>query len=279
MLGPLVHVAEQVHRVAEAEPRRRPADRRLPPALPGDEHAQLGDVTPDSGGGLEGELDALVGHQPAEHADGGERRPGHLRARRGEVAAVADDADRGRRHAEPDQLPAGGLRHGHVAAATVQPGGQARLDPPAEPGHALDAFRNSMAYVVQLQIEKDALACIGQRARQVDTARKGELVPDLVKGDSIADELVRAIRQISQVKNRLKELKDEHVKIEVSELFILQNKVRSEMLEGRNLLQQMAARTKTQIVKAQRKLDHLVKVNDAEIDPEIRYGLDVSAFR
>ena len=103
--------------------------------------------------------------------------------------------------------------------------------------------------------------------------------PDLVKGDSIADELVRAIRQISQVKNRLKELKDEHVKIEVSELFILQNKVRSEMLEGRNLLQQMAARTKTQIVKAQRKLDHLVKVNDAEIDPEIRYGLDVSAFR
>jgi len=103
--------------------------------------------------------------------------------------------------------------------------------------------------------------------------------PDLVKGDSIADELVRAIRQISQVKNRLKELKDEQLKIELSELFILQKKVRNEMLEGRNLLQQMAARSRTHIVKAQRKLDHLVKVNEGENPSETRFGLDVSAFR
>ena len=103
--------------------------------------------------------------------------------------------------------------------------------------------------------------------------------PDLIKGSSLADELVRAIRQISQVKSRLKELKDEQLKIELSELFILQNKVRSEMLEGRNLLRQMAARTRTQIAKAQRKLDHLIKVNDAENSSGTRFGLDVSAFR
>lgn len=103
--------------------------------------------------------------------------------------------------------------------------------------------------------------------------------PDLIKGDSIADGLVRVIRQISQVKNRLNELSDERLKTELSELFILQQKVRGEMLEGRNLLQQMAARTRTQIVKAERKLDHLVKVNEAETTPETRFGLDVSAFR
>lgn len=102
--------------------------------------------------------------------------------------------------------------------------------------------------------------------------------PDLIKGDSVADNLIRVIRQISQVKNRLKELKDEKSRLELSELFVLQQKVRSEMLEGRNLLQQMAARTRTQIIKAERKLDHLVKVNAKNIN-DTRFGLDISAFR
>jgi hypothetical protein len=103
--------------------------------------------------------------------------------------------------------------------------------------------------------------------------------PDLIKGDSIADNLVRVIRQISQVKSRLKELRGERLEAELSELFTLQNKVRNEMIEGRNLLQQMAARTRTQIVKAERKLDHLIKVNEAENTSDSRFGLDVSAFR
>ena len=45
--------------------------------------------------------------------------------------------------------------------------------------------------------------------------------PDLIKGDTIGDELIRAIRQISQVKSRLKELREERLKTELSELFIL----------------------------------------------------------
>jgi hypothetical protein len=103
--------------------------------------------------------------------------------------------------------------------------------------------------------------------------------PDLIKGDSTADNLVRVIRQISQVKNRLKDLTDERLKVELSELFTLQQKVRSEMLEGRNLLRQMAARTRTHIAKAERKLDHLIKVNESETRDGSRFGLDVSAFR
>lgn len=104
--------------------------------------------------------------------------------------------------------------------------------------------------------------------------------PDFIKGDSIGDELVRAIRQIAQVKNRLQQLKEERSKAELSELFILQKKVRNEQLEGRNLLKQMAERTKTHIKKATRRLSNLRQVNDAQIaETAERYGIDVSAFR
>ncbi len=104
--------------------------------------------------------------------------------------------------------------------------------------------------------------------------------PDLVKGDSISDELVRAIRQIAQVKNRLKELREEKLKTEFSELHILREKVRAEMLEGRNLLKQMAERTKTHIKKAERRLSNLQQVNQTdEIGVNERYGLNISALR
>ena len=104
--------------------------------------------------------------------------------------------------------------------------------------------------------------------------------PDLVKGDSIGDELVRVIRQIAQVKNRLKELRHEELTVELSELFILREKVHAEMLEGRNLLKQMAERTKTHIKKAERRFSNLRQANEAgEIDMTERYGLNVSAFK
>ena len=104
--------------------------------------------------------------------------------------------------------------------------------------------------------------------------------PDLVKGDSIGDELVRVIRQIAQVRNRLNELREEKLTVELSELFILREKVHAEMLEGRNLLKQMAERTNTHIQKAERRFSNLRQANEAgEIDTIERYGLNVSAFR
>ncbi len=104
--------------------------------------------------------------------------------------------------------------------------------------------------------------------------------PDLIKGDSIGDQLVRAIRQISQVKRRLKELSEERLDSELSELFVLREKVRNEQLEGRNLLKQMAERTKTHIRKAQRRLKNIQQVIEADdIDMRERYGLNVESFR
>ncbi|NNE65519.1 MAG: J domain-containing protein [Pyrinomonadaceae bacterium] len=104
--------------------------------------------------------------------------------------------------------------------------------------------------------------------------------PELVKGDSLGDELIRAIRQISQVTNRLKELRAEKLEAELSELFILREKVRKEQLAGRNLFKTMAERTKTHIKKANRRLSNLRQVVEAdEVDMKERFGLNVEAFR
>ena len=101
--------------------------------------------------------------------------------------------------------------------------------------------------------------------------------PELVKGDSIGDQLIRAIRQIYQVKRRLLTLKTESVQLQESENNQLRLKVEAEMQAGRNLLSQMAERTKTQIKRAERKLNHLRQVTEIEADE--RFGLNVSMFR
>lgn len=104
--------------------------------------------------------------------------------------------------------------------------------------------------------------------------------PDLVKGDSIGDELVRSIRQISQVKKRLKELRDEKLAAEHSELFVLREKMLAEMAEGRDMIKQIAARTVVQIRKSERRLANLRDVNKAaEEYVKDKYGMDISDFR
>ncbi len=104
--------------------------------------------------------------------------------------------------------------------------------------------------------------------------------PDLVKGDSIGDELVRAIRQIFQIKMRLKELKEEKKAAEGSELFTLREKMRAEMAEGRDMVKQMAARTIVQIRKSERRLENLKTVNKAaEEYVKDKYGMEISDFR
>ena len=104
--------------------------------------------------------------------------------------------------------------------------------------------------------------------------------PELVRGSSVGDELIRVIRQISQVTRRLTELREEKLEAGLSELYLLREKVRTEQLEGRNLLKQMAERTKTHIKKANRRLRNIQQVIEAdEADMSERYGLNVEAFR
>ncbi|HEX8369948.1 MAG TPA: hypothetical protein VF604_15485 [Pyrinomonadaceae bacterium] len=104
--------------------------------------------------------------------------------------------------------------------------------------------------------------------------------PDLVRGDSIGDELVRAIRQISQVAVRLRELKSEKLKAELSEAYTLREKVRAEQTAGRNYFKQMSERTKTHIMKAKRRLENLKNLNAVQQDyVQEKYGMDITEFR
>lgn len=104
--------------------------------------------------------------------------------------------------------------------------------------------------------------------------------PDVVKGDSIGDDLVRAIRQIYQVKKRFLELDAEESTAQASELFELRRKAIEEMAEGRDMLKQMAGRTATHIKKAARRLENLRNVNAAQEEyVKEQYGMDISDFR
>lgn len=146
------------------------------------------------------------------------------------------------------------------------------------PDLALDAEEKEKRHVLMAKLNEAYSAGDQKELNKLVEAFRNS--PDLIKGDSVGDELVRAIRQISQIKIRLKELKEEKLAAELSELFVLRKKADAEAAEGRNLLQQMAGRTRTHIFKAMRRLENLQNVNTAaEHYVKERYGMDISDFR
>lgn len=131
-----------------------------------------------------------------------------------------------------------------------------------------------------LMAELNAAYSAGDQQRLDKLVEDYRHSPDLVSGDSVADRLVRAIRQISQVKARLRELSSERDEAERSELYDLRQKVDAEMAEGRDLLAQMAARTRVHIKKSERRLANLREVNKAAADHvKEAFGMDISDFR
>lgn len=104
--------------------------------------------------------------------------------------------------------------------------------------------------------------------------------PDSVSGNSPGDNLVRVLRQISQVKRRLGELIGEKKRAEDSELFDLFQKHIAEREAGRDMLKHMAGRARTHIAKSQRRLENLKNVNrSAEEYVKEKYDLDIADFR
>ncbi|MGI8494324.1 MAG: hypothetical protein ACR2L1_03285 [Pyrinomonadaceae bacterium] len=146
------------------------------------------------------------------------------------------------------------------------------------PDLALDAKERDRRHILMAKLN-DAYSAGDQNLlnRLVEEYRDS---PDLVRGDSIGDQLVRVIRQISQVAARLKTLKSEKLTLELSEAFEMREKVRIELLAGRNYFKQMSGRTKTHIMKSQRRLENLRNLNVVQEDyVREKYGLDISEFR
>jgi vacuolar-type H+-ATPase subunit I/STV1 len=146
------------------------------------------------------------------------------------------------------------------------------------PDLALDSAEKEKRHGLMAQLNEAYSA--GDQARLNKLVEDFRNSPDLITGDSAGDKLVRAIRQISQVKHRLIELREEKRSAELSELYTLRQKMQAEMAEGRNALKHMAERTRTQIKKSERRLANLKSVNQAaEEYVKDKYGMDISEFR
>lgn len=146
------------------------------------------------------------------------------------------------------------------------------------PDLALDAVEKEKRH--GLMAELNAAYSAGDQQKLNKLVEDYRNSPDLIRGDTIGDELVRAIRQIFQVKARLSELHEERHAAEVSELFVLRKKVEAETAEGHDLLSQMASRTRVHIKKSQRRLANLRSVNAAaEEYVKEKYGMDIGEFR
>jgi hypothetical protein len=104
--------------------------------------------------------------------------------------------------------------------------------------------------------------------------------PDLISGISVGDKLVKAIRQISQVTVRLQQLKREKLEAETSEAFTMREKLRQELAAGRDFFKQSSERTKTMILKAERRLVTLRNLNEAQEEyVKEKFGMDIGDFR
>ena len=146
------------------------------------------------------------------------------------------------------------------------------------PDLALDAGEKERRH--GLMAELNAAYSSGDQSKLNKLVEDHRNSPDLVTGDTIGDKLVRTIRQISQAKIRLLDLNAEQHAAESSELFSLRKKVEAEMSEGRDLLAQMAARTRVHIKKSERRLINLRNVNKAaEEYVKEKYGMDIEEFR
>ncbi|MEQ1921813.1 MAG: hypothetical protein ABL952_04820 [Pyrinomonadaceae bacterium] len=146
------------------------------------------------------------------------------------------------------------------------------------PDLALDAGEKEKRH--GLMAELNAAYSAGDQTKLNKLVEDFRNSPDLVSGDTVGDELVRAIRQIFQIKVRLGELVNERAQIESSELYDLRKRVEAEMAEGRDLLAQMANRTRVHIKKSERRLTNLRSVNQAQEEyVKETFGMDIKDFR
>jgi len=90
----------------------------------------------------------------------------------------------------------------------------------------------------------------GDEARLEAILRDWETSPESVKGEGPGAELVRVIRKIAQVEDRLKAIDAEMARLEETDLYQLKTQVDQAEEEGRDLLAEMAAGVDQQVAAA-----------------------------
>lgn len=100
----------------------------------------------------------------------------------------------------------------------------------------------------------------GDVSRLQTILREWKESPEAVAGEGPGAELIRIIRKIAQVENRLRSIRAELVKLKESDLYQLKTKVEQAEIEGRDLLGEMAATLQEQIAAALRRLDGITRM-------------------
>lgn len=78
--------------------------------------------------------------------------------------------------------------------------------------------------------------------------------PDAIQGEGIAFDIVRAIRKASQLRERLQEIENLLEAVNENQWFLLRQEVVKAADEGRDILEEMAARLKIEIAQAKARL-------------------------
>lgn len=89
---------------------------------------------------------------------------------------------------------------------------------------------------------------------------KWESSPELVTGEGVAAELVRAIRKIAQIEERLQSIEIEISQLKNTDLYKFKLKIEAQKSEGLDLLELMAERIRQDIRVARTQLEELKKV-------------------
>ena len=113
--------------------------------------------------------------------------------------------------------------------------------------------RQAMMIEVNLAYEK------GDTERLRSILHQWENSPDSVEGEGTGAELIRIIRKIAQVEERLSAIDIAIAGLESSDLWLLREKVEDAEKEGRDMLAEMAISIESQIVEAKNRLEDLNK--------------------
>ena len=89
--------------------------------------------------------------------------------------------------------------------------------------------------------------------------RRWENSPEAVEGEGTWAELIRIIRRIALVEERLAALDAEIGELRTTDFWLMREKVRDAEREGRDILAEMAAIVETQIVEAKKRLGDLTR--------------------
>jgi ElaB/YqjD/DUF883 family membrane-anchored ribosome-binding protein len=109
----------------------------------------------------------------------------------------------------------------------------------------------------QLMVEANQAYERGDEERLQVILKEWESSPDFIKGEDVAMQLVRLIRKLAHVRERIKYSTSRIKELRKSDLYALYKKVKKAEVEGEDLLKEMAERINSDIMDAKERLRKL----------------------